>query len=69
VKNKKESFFLLILLLMIGFLVVLILTPEPKKTMHAVQSGQVSASSLQAETLVNKHLWMTSRTQELAQEK
>jgi hypothetical protein len=68
VKNKKDSSLLLLLLLGIGVLVAFILIPAPKKVKNPTLSGQISASSLQAEQLVNKHLWMTSRTQELSQE-
>lgn len=44
--------------------------PTPKKSLNRPQvSGQISASSLQADELVNKHLWMTGKAQELAQER
>jgi len=68
VKEKKSSPF--ILLFVLGFILVagFLMWPVPEKTKQIQNQGNISASSQQAEELVNKHLWMTGRAQELAQE-
>ncbi len=45
------------------------LPPTPKARFQQIKSIKISTTSLQAQTLVNKHLWMESKNQELAAEK
>jgi hypothetical protein len=65
-KREKSPFLLLLILLFLGFAGYLF---WPHQVLHKTEKGQYSASSIQAEALVNKHLWMTSQAQELAQQR
>lgn len=70
-KENKSSpaIFLLafVALLVVGFLLWPV--PEKKPPTTAIVKRQISATSKKAEVLVNKHLWMTSKAQELAQDR
>ncbi len=66
-KDNKASSLILILALLAIVVTTFLLWPTPKKT-KPLTAGHISASSHQAEEIINKHLWMTEKSKELAQE-
>jgi hypothetical protein len=67
VKDQKPSPLFLVLALLVLLVTGILLWPVPKKA-KPMTAGHISASSHQAEEIINRHLWMTDKSRELAQE-